>query len=62
MRNDPLKSWHPGAVKSRIVDFLARVRRAQGSDYVAEGERVTVFDNDGAKESGGRSSGKQPSA
>jgi hypothetical protein len=42
MPNDPLKSWHPGAVKPQIVDFVARGTRVQGSDCVAEGERVVV--------------------
>jgi phosphoserine phosphatase len=43
----PLDSWNDGAVKSAIVDFVARVTREGGPEYVPPAERVAVFDNDG---------------
>jgi phosphoserine phosphatase len=42
-----LESWHDGAAKSAIVDFVARVTKAGGAEYVPPAERVAVFDNDG---------------
>ena len=44
---DPLASWNDGATKKSIVDFVARVTRAGGTDYVAPEERIATFDNDG---------------
>jgi phosphoserine phosphatase len=44
---DPLASWNEGAAKKAIVDFVARVTRAGGPDYVAPEERIATFDNDG---------------
>jgi phosphoserine phosphatase len=44
---DPLASWNDGATKKSIVDFVARVTRAGGVDYVAPEERIATFDNDG---------------
>ena len=42
-----LESWHDGAAKSAIVDFVARVTKEGGAEYVPPAERVAVFDNDG---------------
>src|SRR5215470_11344676 len=42
-----LSSWNEGAAKSAIVDFVARVTREGGKDYVAPAERIATFDNDG---------------
>jgi phosphoserine phosphatase len=42
-----LESWNDGAAKSAIVDFVARVTRNGGSEYVRPTERIAVFDNDG---------------
>jgi phosphoglycolate phosphatase-like HAD superfamily hydrolase len=42
-----LDSWNDGAVKSAIVDFVARVTREGSEDYIAPAERIAVFDNDG---------------
>jgi len=47
MATDPLPSWNAGAVKSTIVDFIARVTRQGGSEFVPPAERVATFDNDG---------------
>ena len=45
--HDPLVSWCDGATKKSIVDFVARVTKAGGADYVAPEERIATFDNDG---------------
>ncbi len=42
-----LPSWNDGATKSAIIDFVARVTREGGPDYVPPAERIAVFDNDG---------------
>jgi hypothetical protein len=44
---DPLESWNEGLTKKSIVDFVARVTRVGGTDYVAPAERIATFDNDG---------------
>jgi phosphoserine phosphatase len=44
---DPLPSWNEGPAKAAILDFVARVTRENGPEYVAPAERVAVFDNDG---------------
>ena len=42
-----LPSWNEGPAKSAIIDFVARVTREGGPDYVPPAERIAVFDNDG---------------
>jgi phosphoserine phosphatase len=42
-----LESWNDGAAKSAIVDFVARVTREGGADYVPPAARIATFDNDG---------------
>ena len=44
---DPLPSWNEGATKKSIVDFVARVTRDGGPDFVPPSERIATFDNDG---------------
>jgi hypothetical protein len=44
---DPLPSWNDGPSKEAIVDFVGRVTKAGGPEFVAPPERVAVFDNDG---------------
>ena len=44
---DSLPSWNDGAAKSSILDFVARVTREGGPDFVPPAERIAVFDNDG---------------
>jgi len=44
---DPLPSWNEGTVKQSIVDFVSRVTREGGPDFVPAPERVATFDNDG---------------
>jgi hypothetical protein len=47
VRADDLASWNDGASKQSIVDFVTAVSTEGGADYVAPGERIAVFDNDG---------------
>jgi haloacid dehalogenase-like hydrolase len=44
---DPLPSWNEGASKQAIVEFVARIARQGGPDFVPPAERIAVFDNDG---------------
>ena len=44
---DPLPSWNDGASRKAIVDFVGRVTRQGGPDYVQPAERIATFDNDG---------------
>jgi len=44
---DTLRSWNGGATKSAITEFVARVSKEGGADYVEPAARVAVFDNDG---------------
>jgi phosphoglycolate phosphatase-like HAD superfamily hydrolase len=44
---DTLPSWNEGATKSAIVDFVARVTKKGGKDYVPPAQRIATFDNDG---------------
>ena len=46
-RADPLPSWNEGATKKAIIDFVARVTKEGGADFVPEPERIATFDNDG---------------
>jgi phosphoglycolate phosphatase-like HAD superfamily hydrolase len=45
--DDPLPSWNDGATKQSIIDFVTKVTKEGGSDYVEPAERVATFDNDG---------------
>jgi phosphoglycolate phosphatase-like HAD superfamily hydrolase len=44
---DPLLSWNDGPAKSAIVEFVDRVTKEAGSDFVPVEQRIAVFDNDG---------------
>jgi len=44
---DVLRSWNDGTAKQAIVDFVTRVTREGGPDFVPVGERIATFDNDG---------------
>jgi phosphoglycolate phosphatase-like HAD superfamily hydrolase len=44
---DVLRSWNDGAAKRSIVDFVGRVTREGGADFVPAAERIATFDNDG---------------
>jgi hypothetical protein len=45
--NHSLPSWNDGAAKSAILDFVARVTKQGGADFVPPAERIATFDNDG---------------
>jgi phosphoserine phosphatase len=42
-----LPSWNDGAAKSAIVDFVDAVTTEGGADFVAPGDRIATFDQDG---------------
>jgi phosphoglycolate phosphatase-like HAD superfamily hydrolase len=42
-----LPSWNEGAAKKSIIDFVTKVTKADGPDFVQPAERIAVFDNDG---------------
>jgi phosphoglycolate phosphatase-like HAD superfamily hydrolase len=44
---ETLRSWNDGAAKRAIVEFVGRVTREGGSDFVPPAERIATFDNDG---------------
>jgi phosphoserine phosphatase len=44
---DPLPSWNDGPSKKSIVAFVERVTKKDTADFVAEPDRIAVFDNDG---------------
>jgi phosphoglycolate phosphatase-like HAD superfamily hydrolase len=45
--NAPLPSWNPGTAKSAILDFVGRVTKEGGPEFVPPAERIATFDNDG---------------
>jgi phosphoglycolate phosphatase-like HAD superfamily hydrolase len=47
MTKVPLPSWMDTAPRRKILDFVARVTRPGGRDYVPPADRIAVFDNDG---------------
>jgi phosphoglycolate phosphatase-like HAD superfamily hydrolase len=44
---DSLPSWNDGAAKKSIVEFVQKVTKEGGADFVPPAERIAVFDNDG---------------
>src|SRR5450631_1417970 len=44
---DSLQSWSATPVRTSIVEFIGTVTDPESADFVAEVERVAVFDNDG---------------
>ncbi len=42
-----LASWNDSAAKSAILDFVARVTRQGGTEFVPPAGRIATFDNDG---------------
>lgn len=42
-----LPSWNDGAARAAILDFVERVTKKGGPDYVLPAERIATFDNDG---------------
>jgi phosphoglycolate phosphatase-like HAD superfamily hydrolase len=47
LADDPLPTWNDGRNKQAILDFVAAVNATGGDQFVAEGDRIAVFDNDG---------------
>ena len=46
-QSDPLPSWNATPTKQAIVEFVDRVTKPGGPDFVAPAERIATFDNDG---------------
>ena len=44
---DPLRSWNDSKAKRAIIDFVGRVTKQGGPDFVPEAQRIATFDNDG---------------
>jgi hypothetical protein len=44
---DPLPSWNDTGPKKAIFNFVERVTKHGSPDFVAEGDRIATFDNDG---------------
>jgi len=44
---DPLPAWSDAATRQAVIEFVDRVTRT-GPDFAAPGERVAVFDDEGA--------------
>jgi hypothetical protein len=47
VQNDPLPSWNDGPAKTAIMEFVAKVTKEGGPDFVPVAERIATFDNDG---------------
>jgi hypothetical protein len=47
MIDDRLPSWRETSAKQAIVEFVAAVTDPDSADFVAEADRIAVFDNDG---------------
>ena len=47
MGGDQLASWRETPARQSIVEFVASVTDPDSADFVAETERIAVFDNDG---------------
>ena len=45
--SDPLPSWNDGPARKAIVEFVGRVTKEGGPDFVPVAERIATFDNDG---------------
>lgn len=45
--DEPLPSWQDGPARRAIMDFIARVTREGGPDFVPPAERIATVDNDG---------------
>jgi phosphoserine phosphatase len=44
---DPLSAWNDTPAKKAITEFVDRVTTADTPDFIAEEDRIAVFDNDG---------------
>jgi len=46
-QSDPLPSWNDGRAKQAIIDFVSKVTREGGAEFVPPERRIATFDNDG---------------
>src|SRR6478672_10153949 len=44
---DPLPSWNDGAPKKAVVEFVSKVTKEGGPEFVPPAKRIATFDNDG---------------
>jgi hypothetical protein len=44
-RADPLPSWNNGTNKQAIVNFVTKVTKEGGLDFVSPTKRIATFDN-----------------
>jgi len=44
---DPLPSWHDGANKQTIIDFVTAATTDGGTEFIPVADRIATFDNDG---------------
>jgi hypothetical protein len=44
---DPLPSWNRGDARTAVLDFVSRVTKSGGPEFVPAEQRIAVFDNDG---------------
>ncbi len=44
---EPLPSWNEGPAKKAIIEFVTKVTKQGGPDFVPPAERIATFDNDG---------------
>jgi phosphoglycolate phosphatase-like HAD superfamily hydrolase len=44
---DALPSWNDGPAKKSLIEFVAKVTKEGGSDFVPPADRIATFDNDG---------------
>jgi phosphoserine phosphatase len=46
-QEDPLPSWNEGPTKQAIIDFVTAATTEGGPGWIAPGDRIATFDNDG---------------
>ena len=44
---DPLPSWNDGTLKKEIIDYVTKVTKEGGPDFIPVENRIATFDNDG---------------
>jgi phosphoglycolate phosphatase-like HAD superfamily hydrolase len=44
---EPLPSWNEGPTKKAIIEFVTKVTKQGGPDFVPPAKRIATFDNDG---------------
>lgn len=46
-QDDPLPSWNDGPTRQAIIDFVTAATTEGGPGFIAPGDRIATFDNDG---------------